>query len=124
MLMNPLITDSLGFRLEIEVVVIPFREIGRGQHKTYERDGRVPPDAPHRITIYANPHPTPDDKELAEVIAHEAYHLMYSIRHLITVDEETEAVVFGQLVKHIHAIAGMANVHGQPLRTTKETAHD
>jgi hypothetical protein len=77
----------------------------RGRHKTYDQDGKVTAEASHKITINSNLR----GDELAEVIAHEAYHMLYSVRHLITVDEETEAVVFGQLVKHIHATARMAN---------------
>jgi hypothetical protein len=96
---SKIVTDSLGFRLELSITVEDMD--GRGQHKTYEQDGRVTPDAIHRIAINAKLR----DDELAEVIAHEAYHLFYSVRHLIAVDEETEAVVFGQLVKHIHATA-------------------
>ena len=98
-----IVTDSLGFRLELTIIVEDMD--GRGQHKTYEQEGRVTPDASHKIIINANLR----DDELAEVIAHEAYHLFYSARHLVAVDEETEAEVFGQLVKHIHATARMAN---------------
>ena len=100
---HPLVTDSLGFRLEIAIGIEEMT--GRGQHKTYQQGEKVYADAIHKITINANL----CGDELAEVIAHEAYHMFYSVRHLITVDEETEAVVFGQLVKHIHAIASMAN---------------
>ena len=98
-----IVTDSLGFRLELSIIIEEMD--GRGRHKTYEQDGKVTPDASHKIIINANLR----DDELAEVIAHEAYHLFYSVRHLIAVSEETEAVVFGQLVKHIHATARMAN---------------
>ena len=98
-----IVTDSLGFRLELSIIVEAMD--GRGRHKTYEQDGKVTPEASHKIIINANLR----DDELAEVVAHEAYHLFYSVRHLIAVDEETEAVVFGQLVKHIHATARMAN---------------
>ena len=98
-----IVTDSLGFRLELSIIVEAMDE--RGRHKTYEQDGKVTPEASHKIIINANLR----DDELAEVVAHEAYHLFYSVRHLIAVDEETEAVVFGQLVKHIHATARMAN---------------
>ena len=73
---------------------------GRGRHITYEQEGAVNPEAGHRIIISSELRGT----EVAEVIAHEAYHLFYSIRPLITVDEETEAVVFGQLVKRIHVL--------------------
>jgi len=93
---NKIITDSLGFRLEVTVVIEEMAV--RGQHKTHEQDGEVKPDAVHKIFIDSHLR----GSELAEVIAHEAYHLFYSVRHLITVDEETEATVFGQLVKRIH----------------------
>ena len=98
-----IVTDSLGFRLELSIIVEAMD--GRGRHKTYEQEGKVTPEASYKIIINANLR----DDELAEVVAHEAYHLFYSVRHLIAVDEETEAVVFGQLVKHIHATARMAN---------------
>lgn len=71
----------------------------RGEHKTYERDGKVRDDMVHKITII----PDLSDDELIEVVAHEAYHVFYSVRHLIAVDEETEASVFGQLVEWIYA---------------------
>jgi hypothetical protein len=97
---NPkIVTDSLGFRLELSIVVESMP--GRGQYETFEQDGAVTPDAHHVIRI----NPNLQGDELAEVIAHESYHLFYSIRHLIAIDEETEAEVFGQLVKHIHARA-------------------
>ncbi len=91
-----IITDALGFRLEVSIIVADTAH--RGQHKTYERDGKVLEGSSHVITISPNLY----DDELSEVIAHEAYHLFYSVRDLITVDEETEALVFGQLVKRIH----------------------
>lgn len=94
---NKIVTDSLGFRLELTISVEEMD--GRGQHKTYEQDGLVKPDASHKIIIGVHL----QGCELVEVIAHEAYHLFYSIRYLITVDEETEATVFGQLVRRIHA---------------------
>jgi hypothetical protein len=95
---NKIVTDSLGFRLEVSITVEAMPH--RGKHKTYEQDGKVTPSTSHQIIIS----PEIQGDELAEVIAHEAYHLFYSVRHLITVDEETEATVFGQLVKRIHAV--------------------
>jgi hypothetical protein len=95
-----LVTDSLGFRLEVSII-IDTEMTGRGRHKTYEPEGgKVPPDAPHEIWLNSNL----AGAELAEVIAHEVYHLFYSVRHLIAVDEETEAEVFGQLVSHLHLL--------------------
>ena len=95
---DKIVTDSLGFRLELSMVLDD--KIERGQYKTYECDGKVLQEVGHQISI----NPDLRDAELAEVVAHEAYHLFYSIRHLITVDEETEAQVFGQLVKHLQEL--------------------
>jgi len=92
-----IITDSLGFRLEVHLTVAQMD--GRGLHKTYECDGVVSEDAVHRIEISKDL----SGDELAEVCAHEAYHLFYAIRNLITVDEELQATVFGQLVKRMVA---------------------
>ena len=95
-----IVTDALGFRLEVAISVGDFPRGGR--HRTYEaEDGRVPGDAPHAIQISKDL----THEDLHEVIGHEAYHLFYSIRHLITVDEETEAEVFGQLLRRAHAVA-------------------
>lgn len=92
-----LITDSLGFQLTVEIYVDAFEHLG--QHNTHQDEfGKVPPDAVHRIEIQQGL----SSETLNEVIPHEVYHMFYSIRPLITVDEETEAEVFGQLVKHIH----------------------
>jgi len=90
-----IITDSLGFRLEVQLAVIAMD--GRGRHKTYECDGLVSDGAVHRIEISTDL----QGDELAEVCAHEAYHLFYAVRHLITADEELQATVFGQLVKRM-----------------------
>ena len=99
-----IITDSLGFSLEISIEV---GDLGdkRGRHTTYETDGKVQSDSHHKIIITSN---LPLE-ELAEVSAHEAYHLFYSIRHLITVSEEEEALVFGQLVKRIYGYGICSN---------------
>ena len=94
-----IVTDSLGFRLEVAVIVEDMA--GRGRHKTYEQNGMVTENVIHTIAINSNLR----GDELTEVIAHEAYHLFFSVRHLIKVDEEAEAEVFGQLVKHIHTAA-------------------
>jgi hypothetical protein len=97
--MERIVTDSLGFALTVQIDV---REMdGRGQHKTYEQDGDVAADALHTIAIS----PEMGGGELVEVAAHEAYHLFYAVRGHITVDEETQATVFGQLVKRIVTIA-------------------
>ena len=47
-----LVTDSLGFRLELSITVEGMA--GRGQHKTFEKDGKVTPDAIHKIAINSN----------------------------------------------------------------------
>lgn len=65
-----------------------------------ESAGLVSADAPHTIQLQRGLDPL----YLTEVISHEVYHLFYSVRHLITVDEEEQATIFGQLVKHIHEI--------------------
>lgn len=93
-------TDALGFPLAVELVVDDIAP--RGRHKVYEDErGSVAADAIHIIEIRTGL----AGAELAEVIAHEAYHLLYSVRALITADEETEAEVFGHLVKRMHALA-------------------
>lgn len=104
-----IVTDSLGFRLEVEMVVCDIQP--RGRHRTYEDEqGRVGSGAPHRIEIDIALY----GEELAEVIAHEVYHLFYSVRQLITTDEETEAEVFGHLVKRLHIAAQMPNNRSKP----------
>lgn len=103
--MERILTDSLGFPLTVEIVIDDI--LPRGRHKTYEdADGRVADGAIHIIEIRAGM----NGPELAEVIAHEAYHLFYSVRDRITSDEETEAEVFGHLVKRIHSIACAAAI--------------
>ena len=94
-----LISDSLGFRLEVLISFGNFSKLG--EHRTYEgKDGKVADDAVHRINI----NPTRlSEAELAGVVAHEVYHLFYSIRHLIVADEESQAEVFGDLVRSILA---------------------
>lgn len=94
-----IVTDSLGFRLEVEIETGEYDF--RGRHHTYESaDGQVVADAVHRISIQRGmPQP-----ELAEVAAHECFHLFRAIRPLVVVDEETETEVFGQLVKHVYEV--------------------
>ncbi len=95
-----LVTDSLGFQLRVEICITDDLS-ERGRHKTFEDEhGKAYKDAPHRIRIRSGLL----SGELSEVISHEVYHLFYSVRHLITADEETEAETFGHLVKRIHAI--------------------
>lgn len=110
---SKIVTNSLGFRLEVSIAIENIE--GRGQHKTYECDGAIREDVGHKITIASRLR----DDELAEVIAHEAYHLFESVKPLIKVDEETQAIVFGQLVARIHAAARMANggAEAQPPET-------
>lgn len=94
-----MINDSLGFQLRVTMVVKEFEDsITRGQHRTYECDGKVQDGQDHYIELRRGLM----GAERSEVIAHEVYHVFYSVRHLITVDEETEALIFGQLVKHAH----------------------
>ena len=93
-----MITDSLGFPLVVNINVEPMIGL-RGNHMTYfnAETNLVDAETAHTITI----EPDQGVNSLVEVAAHECFHLFYSIRHLITVDEETQAEVFGQLVKHI-----------------------
>lgn len=91
-----IITDALGFSLKVDVTVGYTKP--RGRHKTYQDEqGLVEAGAPHIIELRQGLR----NEELVEVIAHEAYHLFYSIRNLITADEETEAETFGHLVKRL-----------------------
>ena len=92
------ITDALGFPLKVRLV---FADSSRHVTSQDAETGLVTRDAEHLIEI---------DKgltngDLAHDAAHEVFHLFYSIRHLIVVDEETQAEVFGQLVRHIYTAA-------------------
>ena len=103
---SKLITDSLGFALTVSIEVCDISP-NSGTHRVFENvdTGRVPADALHTLKIQRGlsmPY-------LAEVIAHEVYHLFYSVRHLISVDEETEAEVFGQLVRHVHEVVAASS---------------
>ena len=95
---NKLTTDSLGFPLTVQIEIGDFEN--SGTHRTYyETDsGLVGADALHRIQLQRGL----EHGYLVEVVAHEVYHLFYSIRHLIAVDEETEAEVFGELVRRVY----------------------
>lgn len=94
-----IITEGLGFPLEVTIAVGDF--MVRGRHKTFtDERGFVEIGAEHRIEIKEGMIPL----DFALVASHEAYHLFYSVRHLITVDEETEAEVFGYLVRRIHKL--------------------
>lgn len=100
-----IVTDSLGFRLEVEIIVGDVKP--RGRHKTYEDEqGRVGNGTPHRIELRDGL----IGGELVEVAAHEAYHLFYSVRDRITADEETEAEAMGHLVKRLYEAGKMPNV--------------
>jgi hypothetical protein len=93
-------TDPLGFPLKLTIKVGDFERDGR--HITYETvAGFVVADCEHRIEIKRGL----SSERLCEVASHEAYHLFYSVRHLITTDEETQCVVFGQLVNRIFKAA-------------------
>src|SRR5689334_15220201 len=92
-----IITDDLGFRLKVIVSIGDFQKLG--EHRTYV-DGdsdRVTEEMNHRLNIKSGL----ESRTLGLVAAHEVYHLFYSVRHLITTDEETQAEVFGDLVGHI-----------------------
>ena len=93
-----LATDSLGFALTVSFYFVPLRVRGRLVAMVDADTQAVTIDTPHAIEISDEL----VDSELVEVVSHEVYHLFFSIRHLIKVDEETESLVFGQLVKHIH----------------------
>lgn len=91
-----IITDALGFTLKVEVAVGDFETLGK--HHTYVNEyGAVEKDIPHTIQLKMGM----TGNILIGVAAHEAYHLFYSIRHLITCNEEVEAEVFGELVVRI-----------------------
>ena len=91
-------TDSLGFSLRVKISVGDFPHLG--EHYTHEDlNGLVNQSAEHEIKIRQGL----SIEESNMVVAHEVYHLFYSIRHLIRVDEETEAEAFGELVARIHA---------------------
>ena len=99
-MIKQIITDSLGFRLDVTVSIGDFENLGR--HITYQDElGKVPPDAGHKINIKNGL----EADVLYFVVSHEVYHLFYSIRHLITADEEVEAEVFGELVKRVLQMA-------------------
>jgi hypothetical protein len=107
-------TDSLGFPLKVRILVGDFEKDGR--HVAYENEtGEVAPDCEHRIEIRDGL----SDAYLAEVVSHEVYHLFYSIRRLITVDEETESQVFGQLVNRACVLAGPR----EERKTVSSSAH-
>lgn len=99
-----IITDSLGFELNVEITVGAFEKLG--EHRTFENyDTKlVEAGSPHKINVRQGLTPT----ELVQVSTHEAYHLFHSIRHLITVGEETQAETFGGLVQAIFN-EGIAN---------------
>lgn len=94
-----LVTDALGFHLKMVVCIGALSKLG--DHRTYEdsETGKVSSDAVHHLNIKDGLEPP----VLTMVISHEVYHLFYSVRHLITVDEETEAETFGELVRRIHS---------------------
>lgn len=90
-------TDSLGFELKVDIELD--ERVNGGRHVVYaDENGRVPADAGHMIALSTSL----DHRELVRIAAHEAYHLFYSIRDQITVDEETQASVFGDLVRAVY----------------------
>lgn len=94
---NDIITDALGFPLRVKIEYGDFEIAAR--HITTEdaSTGLVSSDAEHRIEMKYGLRL----EELVDFASHEVYHLFFSIRHLITADEETQAEVFGQLVRHV-----------------------
>lgn len=91
-----IITDALGFTLKLDIEIGQFETFGK--HICYgDETGLVPLDSEHTIQLKYGM--TASDS--VNVAAHEAYHLFYAIRHLITCDEETEAETFGHLVRRI-----------------------
>ena len=102
-----IVTEALGFKLELEITVGELDV--RGRHRTHEDEHGQTCDE-HRIELRDGL----SGGELAEVAAHEAYHLLYSVRNRITADEETEAEVFGHLVKRLYEAAQMPNDQALP----------
>jgi hypothetical protein len=97
--MAVLTTKSLGFKLTVRIEPL-LRSKNRGQHRCTETpSGKVSRTHSHTILIS----PALYGEELTEVVAHECCHLFFAIREYIKVGEETEATVFGQLVKWIAA---------------------
>lgn len=95
-----LVTGMLGFELTVKITVGELAVSGR--HKSYEDEhGNAVEGEVHEITLAEGLEPD----YLLEVVAHEVYHLFYSVRPFIKVGEEEEATVFGQLVKHIYNFA-------------------
>lgn len=92
-----LATDGLGFPLEVSIEVGDFESLG--SHKTFynHETGLVEQTAPHIIRIKSGL----DRNAISMVVAHEVYHMFYSIRHLIACGEESEAETFGELVSKI-----------------------
>ena len=92
-----LVTDGLGFKLTV-VLHLGDYEFS-GQHRSFEdEEGAIIIELPHEIRIQRGL----AEHELHEVIAHEVYHLFYSLRKIIQVPEEQETEVFGELVRHVH----------------------
>lgn len=96
-----IVTDALGFRLDVTITIGDFDTLG--SHHTFENydTKKVDVGIPHRINVKSGL----SEKEARIVAAHEAYHLFASIRHLITTDEETETETFGGLVGAIYEMA-------------------
>lgn len=96
-----LVTDALGFRLEVVISIGDFPNLGQHRVDADAETGKVIAQATHHLNIKAGL----DASSLTLVVAHEIYHLFYSVRHLITVDEEIEAEAFGELIKRVLAIS-------------------
>jgi hypothetical protein len=96
MTQDKIVTDALGFRLEVTFCIGDFKSLG--QHVTFQDEsGIVTEEAPHTINLKSGL----ARDVINTVVPHEVYHLFYSVRHLIKADEETEAEVFGELVGRI-----------------------
>ena len=94
---DKIVCSDLGVDLVVEINVGDFPNLG--EHRTFENSEThlVSADEVHRINIQQGQ----DLDSLAEVAAHEAYHVFHSVRHLITAEEEIQAEIFGQLVRRI-----------------------
>jgi hypothetical protein len=91
------ITDALGFPLKVKVSIGDHASLGCHRVSMDYETGLVAAEAEHRIEIQSGQSPS----ELTDTVSHEVYHMFCSIRHLITADEETQAEVFGQLVRYV-----------------------
>lgn len=94
---DKIITDGLGFPLEVTITIGEFEKLG--SHVCYENaeTGLVDAGTPHKINVKN----VSDPADAAMIASHEVYHLFKSVKHLITADEEIQTECFGELVKII-----------------------